>query len=49
MSCFIDIYHRIDFQDFPFFKTRYYTQYICSIQNILLIIKRYEYGYKSIV
>lgn len=49
MSCFIDIYHRIDFQIFHFCKTRYYTQYICSIQNILLIIKRYEYGYKSIV
>ena len=46
MSCFIDIYHGIDFH---FCKTRYYTQYICSIQNILLIIKHYEYGYKSIV
>ena len=34
---------------FHFWQTGYYTQYICLIQNILLIIKRYEYGYKSIV
>ena len=49
MSCFIDIIIELISKIFHFCKTRYYTQYICSIQNILLIIKRYEYGYKSIV